>query len=180
MAASRLLQPPTLQVVDGFRLPEQGHRHDSVVRMPGSNRPPLDVVGQLARALDADDFDTLRSLLHPDVLYRIGTQVHRGQDAVIKSYSAGSALARELFDHVVFDHTVLGLVGDRTVRVDFSDRLEAAGAVFDHHSVQDVEVDDDGSVVVIVDQPVVGQRERLDAFMEKHGLTRPSAEPPAT
>jgi hypothetical protein len=140
----------------------------------------LDVVGQLARALDADDFDTLRSLLHPDVIYRIGAEAHRGQDAVIDSYSAGSALARELFDRVVFDHTVLGLVGDRTVRVDFSDRLEAAGAVFDHHSVQDVEVDDEGSVVAIVDKPIAGQRERLDAFMEKHGLTRPSAEPPAT
>jgi hypothetical protein len=87
-------------------------------------------------------------------------------------------MARGLFDRVDFDHRLVGLVAPRTVRVDFSDRLEVGGDVFDHHSVQDIEVGDDAAIVSIVDQPVDGQRERLDAFMKVHGLTRPSEPAP--
>jgi hypothetical protein len=135
----------------------------------------LGTVGHLARALDADDFATVRSLLSPDVQYRIGTESHHGPDAVVRSYADGSTLARRLFDRVGFDHTVVGFIADRTVRVDFSDRLEVGGDAFDHHSVQDITVGDGSMITSIVDQPVVGQRERLDAFMEDHGLVRPSA-----
>ncbi len=136
---------------------------------------PVDAVVLLARALDEDDFVTVRSLLDPEVTYRIGSELHRGPDAVVQSYSEGSALARHLFDRVGFDHTVVGLVDDRTVRVDFSDRLEVAGDVFDHHSVQDIVVGERSMIVSIVDQPVTGQRERLDGFMRDHGLVRPNA-----
>lgn len=145
--------------------------------MSASERTPIDTVSILAQALDGDDFVTVRSLLDPDVTYGIGGELHRGPDAVVQSYSAGSAMARELFDQVDFDHTLVGLVAPRTVRVDFSDRLEVAGDVFDHHSVQDIEVGDDAAIVSIVDRPVDGQRERLDAFMKDHGLTRPSDPP---
>ena len=52
--------------------------------------------------------------------YRIGSEVHRGPDAVVQSDSEGSAMARQSFDRVEFDHTVVGLIGDRIVRVDSS------------------------------------------------------------
>jgi hypothetical protein len=136
---------------------------------------PIDAVVLLARALDADDFVTVRSLLDPDVSYRIGTELHRGPDTVVQSHWEGSGMARQLFDRVEFDHTVVGLIGDRTVRVDFSDRLEVAGDVFEHHSVQEIVVGDRSAIVSIVDQTVAGQRERLDSFMKDHRLVRPPA-----
>ena len=134
----------------------------------------------LASALDGDDFGVVRSLLHPDVTYRIGGDEYRGPDAVVRSYSEGSARARALFDRVEFDHTVVGLIGDRTVRVDFSDRLEVAGDFVVHHSVQDIEVGRDSMVVTIIDRPVVGQRERIDGFLRDHGLSRSPPGPPAS
>ena len=143
-----------------------------------SGGTPLDVVGRLARALDADDFDTVRSLLHPDVTYRIGHDEHRGPESVVRSYSDGSRRARTLFDEVDFDHTVVGLVNDRTVRVDFADRLQVAEDVLVHHSVQDFEVGQEPSVVSIVDQPVPGQREQVADFLMRHGLASPSVDPP--
>jgi hypothetical protein len=135
--------------------------------------PGLTAVAGLALALDRDDFDGVVQYLHPDVIYEIGGVVHRGAAAVVESYRSGSASAREIFDDVQFDHTVLGPVADRTIRVDFSDRLTADGEQFEHHSVQDITVDLTDRVTHIVDRPVEGQRSRLDEFMSRHRRVRP-------
>lgn len=138
----------------------------------GSNTAALGVVSTLANALDADDFGRVEACLHPDVTYRINGATQRGPGEVVKSYRAGSALARSIFDHVEFGHKIVGFVGRDTIRVDFSDRLEANGESFEHHSVQDVTVDPSGTILAIVDQPVTGQQTRLDEFMNRHGLSR--------
>jgi hypothetical protein len=142
-----------------------------------SDSSPHEVAGRLARALDADDFDAVRLLLHPDVTYRIGAHEHRGPDDVVQSYAEGSMRARTLFDRVDFEHTVIGLVNDRTVRIDFSDRLQLGEDVLVHHSVQDIEVGPDLTVVSIVDRPVAGQREQVDALLMSHGLARLPSDP---
>jgi hypothetical protein len=141
----------------------------------GTDTPPspLAAIAELAAALDRDDLDAVMRHLHAGVVYEIGGETHRGASAVVESYRSGSASAREVFDDVEYDHDVLGLVGDRTVRVDFSDRLTADGEVFEHHSVQDMTVDRTGRVTYIVDQPVEGQRSRLEEFMARHHRVRP-------
>jgi hypothetical protein len=68
---------------------------------------------------------------------------------------------------------VVGPVGDRTIRVDFSDRLTAGGEQFEHHSIQDITVDVADRVTHIVDRHVEGQRGRLDEFMSRHRRVRP-------
>jgi hypothetical protein len=136
----------------------------------------ITLVAGLAQALDRDDFDGVMDCLDPDVVYEIGGTAHRGAAAVVESYRSGSASARDIFDHVEYDHTVLGLVGDRTVRVDFSDRLTADGEMFEHHSVQDMTVDRTGRVTHIVDVAVEGQRSRLDEFMSRHHRVRPPSQ----
>ena len=139
----------------------------------GSDASALDTVKRLASALDADDFARVEACLHPDVDYRTDGATHHGPAAVVASYRAGSELARTLFDQVHFAHTIVATTDGPTIRVDFSDLLQVRGATFEHHSVQDITVDPSGKVVTIVDQPVAGQRERLDAFMGRHGLRRP-------
>ena len=129
------------------------------------------VVLDLAAALDQDDFERVERHLHADVVYLIGGIAHRGPDAVVDSYRQGSATARRIFDHVEFSHSIVSRDAD-TVRVDFGDRLVADGDVFDHHSIQDITVDRDRRVTNIVDQPVDGQRVRLDEFMTRHARRR--------
>jgi len=133
---------------------------------------PRQAADALASALDADDFESLVTMFDKDVVYRIGDGEHHGPAAVVASYRAGSALARRIFELVEYSHEIVGLVGARMVRIDFADTLHANGEQLDHHSIQDVEVGDDGRIVSITDQPVEGQRERDDAFMARHGLTR--------
>jgi hypothetical protein len=129
------------------------------------------VVLDFAAALDQDDFERVERHLHAEVVYLIDGTTHRGPDAVVDSYRQGSAAARRIFDHVEFSHSIVSRVDD-TVRVDFGDRLAADGDVFDHHSVQDITVDGDRRVTRIVDQPVDGQRARLDEFMTRHARRR--------
>lgn len=124
-----------------------------------------------AAALDADDFGRVAAHLHSEVVYTIDGVTHRGPQAVVESYQTGSAAARRIFDDVEFGHSIVERVGD-TFRVDFSDRLTADGDVFDHHSVQDITIDGALRVTSIVDQPVDGQRARLDAFMASHDRHR--------
>jgi hypothetical protein len=140
---------------------------------PITFRPPsaLDVAAALAVALDADDFVAVGSLLDADVIYRVGDDEHRGPAAVVESYRSGSELARRLFDFVEFSHTIVGLVAERTARIDFADLLHVGVESLEHHSVQDVIVGVDGQVVLITDQPLDGERARVAAFMDRHGLT---------
>lgn len=144
---------------------------------PGSVDPSL-VVGAFAAALDADDFESVTEMVDEEVVYRIGDVVHRGPAAVVASYRDGSALARRIFERVEYSHEVVGVVGVGTVRVDFADTLHAGGETLDHHSIQDVEVGRDGRIVSITDLPVERERDRVDAFMARHGLSRDSEPPP--
>ena len=131
----------------------------------------LTTVLDFATALDGDDFERVARHLHGDVVYVIGGVTHRGPDAVVESYRQGSATARRIFDQVEFTHSIVSRDND-TFRVDFSDRLTAGGEAFDHHSVQDITVDRHRLVTRIVDQPVDGQRTRLDEFMSRHARRR--------
>jgi len=133
---------------------------------------PVDVAVALATALDADDFDSLLAMFDDEVVYRIADDEHHGPEAVVASYCAGSTLARRIFEQVEYSHEIIGLVADRTIRIDFADKLHANGEQLDHHSIQDIEVGEDGRIVSVTDRPVEGQQERVDAFMDRHGLTR--------
>jgi ketosteroid isomerase-like protein len=131
----------------------------------------LATVLDFALALDHDDFERVAAHLAKDVTYIIDDVTHRGPEAVVESYRQGSAAARRVFDDVDFSHSIVWHKGD-TVRVDFSDRLTADGDTFQHHSMQDITVDRDRCVTVIVDQPIDGQRARLDEFMTSHNRIR--------
>ncbi len=71
-----------------------------------------------------------------------------------------------------YSHEIIGLVGERTVRIDDADDLSIHGEHFRHHSIEDVEVGRDGRIVTIIDRPVEGQREQVDAFLARHGRSR--------
>lgn len=133
---------------------------------------PIQYVEALARALDGDDYETVASVLSPDVEYAIGNELHRGKDAVVASYRTASELAHRLFDRVVYGHEILPADQSRPFRVRYSDDLTVGDETLRHIAEQRVTAVEDVGVTRILNVDVPGERERVDAFMTRHGLSR--------
>lgn len=133
---------------------------------------PIEHVEKLAAALDLDDYATVAEMLSDDVVYRVGDRVLRGPDAVIASYRAASEMAHRLFDDVRYDHRVIPTDDPDFFRVEYSDVLTVAGETHTHQAEQHVTALPDVGVVAILDVEVAGEREKVDEFMARHGLSR--------
>lgn len=133
---------------------------------------PTEVVERLADALDRDDYVTAASLMADRIEYTIGEQEMSGPEAVIASYRDASQMAQRLFDGVEYGHQVMPTDDTNTFRVSYSDTLTVAGETLTHMAEQRVTVAPGEGVVRIVNIEVPGEREKVDAFMERHGLTR--------
>ena len=135
-------------------------------------RSHRDLVESLAEALDLDDYVTVSSLLSADVEYVIGDQRHSGVEAVISSYEKGSEMAHRIFDEVLYRHAVFSTEDLDTFRVEFTDELTVGEETLTHRVEQHMTVSPDQGVVRIVDVVMAGERERVDTFLRRHGLTR--------
>ncbi|HEX6299239.1 MAG TPA: hypothetical protein VF148_02090 [Acidimicrobiia bacterium] len=133
---------------------------------------PTDVVERLADALDRDDYVTAASLMADRIEYIIGEQEKSGPEAVIASYRDASQMAHRLFDRVEYGHHVMPTHDPNTFQVSYSDTLTVAGETLKHMAEQHVTVAPAEGVVRIVNIEVPGEREKVDAFMERHGLAR--------
>lgn len=133
---------------------------------------PIDLVERLATALDGDDYPTAASVMARRVRYRIGDQDLTGPDAVVASYRAASEMAHRLFDLVEYGHRVIPSDDPYTFRVSYSDTLTVAGETLRHRAEQEVTVAPDEGVVRIVNVELPGETEKVDAFLERHGLAR--------
>jgi hypothetical protein len=135
-------------------------------------RGSREVVGRLARCLDADDFAGARALLADDCLYRVGDEVHRGPEAILASYRAASARAHALFDEVRYQSEVESTAA-AIASVTFTDYLFKVGCGWHRHRCrQEFTVGADGRVVGIVHREIPGEREALDVYLRKCGIER--------
>lgn len=129
-----------------------------------------DVVGRMARALDADDLQAAARLLSEDCVYEAGGETHRGPAAITASYAAASARARRLFDDVRYESVVDAVEGD-TATVTFIDYLLKAGGLSHRHRCrQAFTVSAEGRVTRIVHHDLPGEREALAAFLRACGI----------
>lgn len=142
---------------------------------PDDATDPVEVVETLATALDEDDYDTARSVLDPEVVYEIGGNTLIGPDAVVDSYRKSSELAHQLFDEVAYDHEILGTDEGAAFRVRYRDLLTAGGETHAHFAEQEVTLGRHWVVVKIVDRPMPAEREKLEEFMARHGISRPES-----
>lgn len=133
---------------------------------------PIDLVERLAVALDGDDYPTAASVMAERVRYTIGDQELTGPDAVVASYRTASEMAHRLFDQVEYGHSVIPTDDPHTFRVSYSDTLTVAGETLRHMAEQEVTVAPDAGVVRIVNVELPGEKEKVDAFLERHGLSR--------
>ncbi len=133
---------------------------------------PIEYVETLARALDADDYEMAASVLSDQVEYSIGGDVINGPVAVLASYREASEMAHRLFDSVAYGHEVSATDDPLVFRVSYSDELTVGDETLKHMAEQHVTVAADGGVVKLVNVDLPGEREKVDEFMARHGLSR--------
>jgi len=133
-----------------------------------------EVAERLAIALDQDDYETVASVLAEEVSYSIGEDVLVGREEVVGSYRAASEMARRLFDRVEYGHVVFATDDPDTFRISYSDRLTIGDESLTHMAEQHVTVAMEEAVTRIVNVELPGEREAVDAFLERHGLSRDS------
>ena len=135
-------------------------------------RSPRDYVETLAQALDGDDYETAAAVMADEVVYTIGDRVLHGREETVASYREASAMARRLFDEVDYDHVVYPTADANTFRVGYSDILTVGGETLAHMAEQHVTVAPRAGVAKIVNVDVPGEREKVDEFLTRHGLSR--------
>jgi hypothetical protein len=133
------------------------------------------MVETLAQALDRDDYQMAASVLADRVEYTVGDEAIVGPDAVVASYRAASEMAHRLFDEVGYHHEVLVTDDPITFRVGYTDVLTVAGETLVHSAEQVVTATPDDGVIRIVNVDLPGERERVDEFLTRHGLSRDQA-----
>lgn len=134
----------------------------------------LDVAERFATALDRDDYETVASVLAEEVSYSIGDDVLLGREAVVESYRTASKMAHQLFDQVEYGHTVISTDDPTTFRISYTDTLTVGEESLTHMAEQHVTVATEEVVTRIVNVELPGEREAVDAFLERHGLSRDS------
>ncbi len=132
----------------------------------------IEYVEALAQALDADDYEAAAATMADDVVYTIGDRVLNGPEEIVASYREASAMARRLFDEVAYDHEVFPTDEPNTFRVSYSDILTVGGETLAHMAEQHVTVLPGAGVTNIVNVDVSGEREKIDEFLTRHGLSR--------
>ena len=124
----------------------------------------------LARALDADDLETARTLLAEDCIYETGRETLRGQDRIAASYADASARARRRFDEVRYESEV-GPASGATATVTFTDYLLKAGGRWHRYRCQQAfTVGAAGRIVRIVHREFPGERQALEAYFRECGI----------
>jgi len=131
--------------------------------------PVFDVVRELARALDRDDFATAAGLIAQNCVYDTGREVLRGTDDIVASYQANSAWGRAQFDELLFQSKVEPPVGPR-VEVRFVDIIRKGELEYRHECIQEFTVGRQGKVVKIVHQDLPGETEALYDFFRRCGI----------
>jgi hypothetical protein len=125
-------------------------------------------VRALARALDADDFQTAARWIAIDCEYDARGEMLRGREAIIASYAASSAWGRERLT-VTYASEVEAPAG-REVPVRFTDDLGHGERTHRYRCRQRFTVGSDGLVERIVHEEIPGEREALEAFFRECGI----------
>ena len=130
----------------------------------------MEVARRFARALDRDDYETVRSMLAADCCYVARDETLFGRDAITASYRENSRLARALFDQVEYSSSVTESADGRDAGILFSDHLRHRGGEHIYKCLQIIGLNSDGLIRSIHHQELPGQRENLLQFCALNGI----------
>ena len=131
---------------------------------------PIQIAEDFGRALDHDDFDTLKELLDPECVYRIGSQELIGPEAIANSYEQNMIEGRKTLDELLWGESGVEEVGAREFIVHFTDHLKHKGQSFIHRCQQRVVVGGNKLIVNISHVANESEEVRLKEFMNRVGL----------
>jgi hypothetical protein len=129
----------------------------------------LDTARRFARALDAQDYDTVATCLSSTCEYAIRDKIARGRSAIIASYREAASWAASTLESARYENDVRSESG--AVVITFFDHLAHRGNTLTHRCEQRLEFDDAGQICRIVHVDLAGEREALEAFLEHLGIS---------
>ena len=128
------------------------------------------MVRGLARALDADDFESVARFIAPECEYQARGEVLIGRETIVASYAASSAWGREHLATLTYASEIETPEGSE-VPVRFTDDMRHGDRKHRFSCRQRFTVGPDGLIVRIVHEELPGEREALDAFFHDCGLS---------
>jgi SnoaL-like domain len=129
--------------------------------------PAEEVAGRFAAALDADDFFAARLILAENCRYDVRGETFVGPASILDSYRLASDAAHREFGWLTYSHRVVR--ADATgATVEFTDRIERAGAEHTFRSLQHLTIAD-GLIIAIQHEDLPGEREKLEQFRKGLG-----------
>ncbi len=136
---------------------------------PGPQRAAA-LAADLARALDAEDYDAVGPRIAEDCVYETATAAIRGAEPIVASYATSGAWTRRTFEDVRYESRVESL-DDHSAAIEFTDYLLSAGNGWHRYRCrQEFTFGDDDRVIRIIHRELPGEREALNAFLARCGI----------
>ncbi len=132
---------------------------------------PQSTASAFVKALDTEDFGAAQGLLAPGCAYAFRGKITRGAGEIVDSYRAAAAWASASFDRIRYE-SALTQESPARFRVRFVDLTDHAGQSHRHECEQVFTVDAQSLIDRIEHVDLPGERERLDAFLERVGVKR--------
>ncbi len=130
----------------------------------------LTIAEHFAAALDRCDFIEARGYLSQDCQYHMRQQTLVGPDAIIGSYRDSAEWGSRTLDQVVYESEVRR--DDDSLSVIYIDRITHGGQTHEYRCRQHLWLNEAGKVDRIVHEELPGEREKLDEFFTRCGVSR--------
>lgn len=122
---------------------------------------------RLAESLDREDYVAARNLLD-DCRYEFRGSIIEGADAIIASYQGDGDKARDHFDQIDYESSIVA-IDDATTRIEYTDIVAHASERLVHRCAQEIHADGEERVTLIRHIDYDGELETAEAFKQRHG-----------
>lgn len=133
---------------------------------------PILIAQGFGKALDHDDFVSVRGLIDPECVYVFGESTLNGPVEIAQSYEQNMIEGRQALDELVWGESVAEAVSPNEFIVYFTDHIKHKGKTFIHRCKQKVTIGD--SLRIIRIEHIVDPQEdqRLQNFYEQVGIKK--------
>jgi hypothetical protein len=130
----------------------------------------VEIVHQLAAALNRDEYATAQPLLEPNATYNSGDSIIQGAAPIIDSFRKTSEWGRANLDTLEFSHEIDEQKSP--LEIVFIDVLRAGGEELTVRHSMHVTLSDRGLVSHLRLERPPGEKEEVHRFFGRHGLQR--------
>jgi len=121
--------------------------------------------------LDQDDFNNFKSILADNCIYEIGDKILKTKDSISGLYEQNMREGKLKFDELIWGKSEIKKVNEDQFDVYFSDFLKHKGLEHNYKCKQIITIDAENLVTKITHTELPGEKESLQAFYKKVGLS---------